>query len=323
MGHNAPLDYRAVFPFQGIPLEIRSNSPAVIKAADKYFGIWSKLDREVIASIAPKPISIIVHPGAQQEKQQAQFVYRVHGDHLLGASGSNILMVQKDCGIALAFVTAEIVEDDIEFQVHILGTIALQLVMMLDRSFIHAGTVVYNDRPIMLLGKGGAGKSTLCYACVREGFQLLAEDASFVSIKNSVRVWNSSKYIHLCTDMAKRFSELAEIPPQIQPNGEIKIAIDVTKLRSDALCLYAENPMICVLERNGCMTSDLEAISAQTLMNYLGKDAEPGYDMNMDHQKMARILSNGEKYQLTIGENIDSAVTLLKKLASSRKFRNL
>jgi hypothetical protein len=48
LGHSAPLDQRATFPLLGVPLEIRSNSSAVIAAAERAFGGWRGLEPEVV-----------------------------------------------------------------------------------------------------------------------------------------------------------------------------------------------------------------------------------------------------------------------------------
>lgn len=314
LGHTAPLDHHALFPFQGIPLEVKSNSPAVIEAAESCFGIWHKLEESLIASISPLPIRIIVHPGEQQQTRQTPFVYRVHSDCFLAAGGSNLLMAQMDPGAAIGFVTPEMVAEDTIFQDNVLMALASHLVMAHDRGPIHAGAVARNGRPVMLLGRSGAGKSTLCYACVREGFQLLTEDATFVSIKSGVRVWSRSPYIHLYPDASQYFPELAEIPPQVQPNGKIKITVDVKALGDDTLCLCAENPVICVLERHDCESSDLEPISSQTLVDTLCRDVESGYDLNKNLHQIAHMLAKGEKYRLVIGKDVNSAVERLKTL---------
>src|SRR4029079_2845816 len=83
LGHTAPLDQRARFPLLGLPLEIRSNSPAVIAAAEQSFGRWRDLAPELIEPSDPLIVDLIVHPAHVNDHcsaSQAQFIQRVHGD---------------------------------------------------------------------------------------------------------------------------------------------------------------------------------------------------------------------------------------------------
>ena len=89
--------------------------------------------------------------------------------------------------------------------------------------------LVRNGRPILLLGRSRSGKSTLCYACLRQGFQLLAEDVVFVSLEPTYRLWGGSSRLHLLPDAPPFFPELATITPQVQANGKVKIGIPLRR----------------------------------------------------------------------------------------------
>ena len=78
LGHTAPLHERARFPLLGVPLELRSNSPAVIAAAERSFGRWRAQEPALIEPIDPLIVSIVVHaePGAGQAQFKTQNSYR-------------------------------------------------------------------------------------------------------------------------------------------------------------------------------------------------------------------------------------------------------
>ena len=61
LGHTAPLDHCASFPLLGVPLEVRSNSPAVIAAAERAFGGWRGLEPELIEDCESCVVNLIVH----------------------------------------------------------------------------------------------------------------------------------------------------------------------------------------------------------------------------------------------------------------------
>lgn len=62
----------------------------------------------------------------------------------------------------------------IEFTVYTLASRALQLVSL------HAACVCRNEAGLLLVGEGGAGKTTLTLHCLLQGMELVAEDAVFV-----------------------------------------------------------------------------------------------------------------------------------------------
>src|SRR5689334_19492571 len=108
LGHTAPLDQCAQFPLLGLPTKFRSNSPAVIAAAEKSFGRWRDLAPELIAPSDSLIVDLVVHPAHNNDHSsipQAQFIQRVHGDWFIASSGANLLTARRDRGQALGFVT--------------------------------------------------------------------------------------------------------------------------------------------------------------------------------------------------------------------------
>ena len=80
LGHTARLDQRAQFPVLGLPLEFRSNSPAVISAAEQAFGRWRDLIPELIEPTDPLIVDLIMHPAHLNEHYsmpQSQFIQRI------------------------------------------------------------------------------------------------------------------------------------------------------------------------------------------------------------------------------------------------------
>ena len=314
LGHTAPLDYRAEFPFQGLPLEVRSNSPTVIEGAEDYLGTWRRLESHQVTSGAPLLIQIIVHPGEPSEEGNGPFIYRVYGDYFLAAQGSNLLMTQVDRGVALGFVTPELVAQKQLFQASVLEGLTMQVIMARDRSPVHAGAVVRQGQPVMLVGPSGVGKSTLCYACLREGFQFLSEDALCVSLQGQVRLWHSLRHLRLGPGAPCFFPELAGLPPQVQPNGKRKISLPVSTWGEDRLCLCAADPVVCLLQRQEARESRLEAVSGDAVIQALSQNLEPGFDLSRRVFEVAQALAQGEKYRLFLGPDLAETVALLKEL---------
>lgn len=313
LGHTAPLSQRTVFPLLGVPVEIASNSPAVIAAAERSFGGWRTLEPERIVPGPPLSVRVIVHPGGPEEEASGRFTYRSHGPWFVAGSGANLLTARVDLGETLGVVTPALVDDDPTFRRDVLEFLALALVSRRDRTPIHAGAVVRNGLAIVLTGRSRAGKSTLCYACVREGFQLLTEEAVYVSTRSRPRLWGNPATIHLLPDARRFFPELAELPIELQPNGKRKLALDVSSLGPDRLCRHADRALVCLLQRTDADASRLEPIDRGAAIESLACNLEPGFDL-FAPDEAAALLAEGGAYRLTVGREPAGAVRLLKQL---------
>jgi hypothetical protein len=367
LGHSAPLDQRATFPLLGVPLEIRSNSPAVIAAAERAFGGWRGLESEVVEPAEPCLVDIIVHaeqrttesplPVANRQLHLANgngastmdsdstnhglrttdyglrtadnghttrttqhappFVQRFHGDSFVASDGASMLMAQRAHGYALAFVTPELVDDEPRLRHHVIELLGLLLAAYRDRLPIHAGAVVRRDRAVLLVGRSTAGKSTLCYACLRDGFQLLAEDVVYVSRRRGLRLWGVPWQIHLLPDAVRHFAELADLPGTHQANGKFKLAVETAAFGADRACRYVERAVVCMVERHAGVSSALEPIDPGIPIAALTHDLESGFDLYGDPRAAAESLVADGAYRLNMGSDLAGAVALLKELTES------
>jgi hypothetical protein len=320
LGHTAPLEHRARFPLLGLPLEFRSNSPAVIAAAEQAFGRWRDLPPDLIEPSDPLTIDLIVHP-AQDDQQrslpQAQFIQRLHGDCFIAASGANLLTARRDHGQALGFVTPELVADSAHFRYNVLECLGLLLASWRDRTPIHAGAVAHAGRVALLVGASGSGKSTLCYACARAGISLLAEDVVYVGMRDRLQLWGNPWRIHLLPDAPQFFPELIDRPVQIQSNGKRKLAVDLAEPDSTLLHCYAERAVVCLVRRHKSHASTLTPIEPQAAATTIRHNREAGFDLYSSAGIIAEALAAGGVYQLNVGSNLSGAVELLRDLLGS------
>ncbi len=320
LGHTAPLDQRARFPLLGLPLEIRSNSPAVIAAAEQSFGRWRDLAPELIEPSDPLIVDLIVHTAHgddQRSTPQAHFIQRVHGDWFIASSGANLLTARRDHGQALGFVTPELVADNAHFRYNVLECLALLLASWRDRAPIHAGAVAHAGRAALLVGPSGSGKSTLCYACARAGLSLLAEDVVYVGRRDRLRLWGNPWRIHLLPDAPRLFPELNDRPVQIQANGKRKLAVDVADLGSALLHCHAERAVVCLVRRHAGHASTLTPIEPQAAVAALSHNLEAGFDLSTGAGVVAEALAAGGAYRLDVGSDLAGAVELLREMLGS------
>ncbi|HET9223259.1 MAG TPA: hypothetical protein VFO07_12185 [Roseiflexaceae bacterium] len=372
LGHTAPLDQRASFLLLGVPLEVRSNSPAVIGAAERAFGGWRGLEPELIEDCEPCVVNLIVHddrrpttddrrptngdengeartaeprpaepstetrdPQNREPRTESQdyglratdyelrtetvtrstpFIMRFHSDCFLGTDGANLLTAQLDRGFALGFVTPELVADESRLRYHALELLALALVSRRDRVPVHAGAIVRRGRAVLLAGRSTAGKSTLCYACLREDFQLLTEDVVYVSLRHGLRLWGVPWQIHLLPDAVRHFGELVDIPSVLQANGKRKLTVEIAAFGMDRARRHVERAAVCVVERASGAASALEPIEPCAAIEVLSGDLESGFDLHGETIACAEALVAGGAYRLRVGSDLAGAVALLREL---------
>ena len=319
LGHKAELVHSATFPLLGVPVEIRSNSVAVIAAAELAFGRWRSLAPELIAPVAPALVEVIVQPAdpALLADEPRPFVHRVHGGRFIASDGVNMLSAQYDQGRALAVIGLELLPREEQLRDNVLRLLALLLVTQHDRVPVHAGAVVHDGLAILLAGRSTAGKSTLSYACLRDGFQLLAEDVVYVSRTPALRLWGLPDLIHLLPDAVGFFPELAEVPAKVQANGKYKLAVETARFGADRAVCHAERAVVCVLERHAAAATRLEPIEPAQAIAVLSGNREPGFDLYEGTSAVAEALAAGGAYRMTVGHDLSSATAALRDLARS------
>jgi hypothetical protein len=317
LGHTAQLTHSARFPLLGVQVEIRSNSAEVIAIAEETFGPWRGLAPELIAPVPPVTVRVVVQRVEQalQAAGPRPFVHRAHGGCFVASDGVNLLTAQYREGHALAFVAPELVQREAQLRYNVLQLLALLLVTQHDRVPVHAGAVVRDGLAILLAGPSTAGKSTLCYACLRDGFQLLAEDVVYVSHSPSLRLWGVPDDLHLLPDAVRFFPELADVQPAVQANGKFKLAVKTARFGADRTTRHSERAVVCLVERHDDAATLLEPIAREQAVAALSQDREPGFDLYDGAERAAGALVARGAYRLTVGHDLSRAAQALRQLA--------
>lgn len=83
-----------------------------------------------------------------------------------------------------------------------LGFIMLQR----DKVAIHGGTIIVNDKAVILTGDRGAGKSTLTTALRLKGHKFISDDVAAVEIDDEIKINHGFPYQKLCKDAMINFN---------------------------------------------------------------------------------------------------------------------
>jgi hypothetical protein len=316
-GFNAQLTHTTTFPLLGKCLQVRTNSTDVLRIAHQTFGHWLLQSDQIASShlIAPATdtlrLDVIAMDGSQDELHP--FTHRLHAHTFIASSGPNMMTAQLDRGHAIAFVTSSLVAKELHLQKQVLDTLGLLLTTQHDREPIHAGGVVWQGKAILFAGKSKAGKSTLCYACVRAGFALLAEDVVYIQRQPELGLWGHSTHIHLLPDAPRFFPELQHTHIEELPNGKTKMAVPVpNQLR------FATQASLCIINRHSESPprhSSVEPLAAEDALAALFEGVDEGFDLYPQARMVAAdLLSRNRAYHLKLGSDLHQTVTLLKQI---------
>ncbi len=222
----AQVSFQKQFSPMGVALLFRTNSLELLAAAEEALSRYpQQKDTD-----APLIIELFVSDHEGRPAPYPPLICRSHG-HLLSLSvgAENSMVSDLQAGYTFGYLTQAMAADQ-AFVRYTFIEAALQAMLGLGRDFvaIHAACVVKDGVSLLLAGASGAGKSTLAYACLKQGFGLLAEDTIQARIRpQGIELWGIPWKLHLLPDNAHLFPELGNLETKRQVNGEWKIEIDV------------------------------------------------------------------------------------------------
>jgi hypothetical protein len=321
LGATAPLAFARDFPLLGIPVRVSSNASRAIELAAASFSVWDGLDAAQVDRDVAVDMRVVVHDAATAGEGAAAwgespFVFRRHGDILVGACGPTVLTIDLAQRRYLAFVPSVALDRDEWYRWHVNG-MARFAVSALDRHPIHAATWLVGDTAVVVVGPPGSGKSTLAFAALRRGFPLLSEEATHVSLAGGLRLWGHTERLTLGADAVTFFPELSDCPPRRLPSGKVKRAFSTAGVA--APLTHAGPLMLCALTGGRTGPPVIEPLSTTERQALLAADADEGFDQFPDiHRRVATALGGAPAYRLSVGADPDAAVAALAQVVDRR-----
>ena len=184
---NTALPLRALYFPLGFPLEIATNSQAVLAAAAQSWGLCRPRfscppltlrlgvigDRSDSLDIPPVPVCRI----------QKNLISTIADAH-------NFVITDLAAGFSFGSVTPQAAESALYLRYHFLEAATLCMVAALRAAPLHAACVIPSGRGMLLCGDSGAGKSTLAFAGARSGWTLVCDDSSYLPLDRTGCVWS-------------------------------------------------------------------------------------------------------------------------------------
>jgi hypothetical protein len=241
-------------------------------------------------------------------------ILRCEGPYLYQASGPDtVMVVDRGAGITFGYLAAATVADAAHLTWHYLWPAVSYHLECRGFAGVHAAAIARHGCGLLLRGRSGQGKTTLTYAATRRGWQAVSEDIVWVDARGATW-WGSPWTFHLLPDARQLFSELSGHGVALQPNGEIKVVVDMESLWPGSTLPKAAAGPVVILERRHGGTSSLVTLDP-TAAHHEWLDGcarherqAPGYD-----QTVADLLSRG-CHRLHLGDDLDAALDLLEPL---------
>ena len=256
-----------VYPL-GFAVVVRSNDAAAISAARQSWpGAEKRFDRpalEIDVGISPATA-----PGLPPEPT---FHARWHLTTIV-ADRLNFASIDGSAGKALIRASESTLADSDYFRWYLLE--AAVYVLLAERALtpLHAACVARDGRGVLLVGESGAGKSTLAFEFARQGWQFVADDASWLARREpGLRILAPTHRVRLRPDSAKLFPELADRPVNVTLQGKQFIDVDIEQVPGIALAGACEASALVFLRRDGTEPAAVNPVSPDEAYRRLAEE---------------------------------------------------
>lgn len=317
-GMTAPLSHQAYFPVLGVPLLVRSNAAAAIRMAEQSFGTWLRLPSHLIDLHDRATMDVVVHADADGSAAALTMpVLRRHGPVYMAGAGANLFATVLAERHAVCFVTPDALADERWYRTHVNAN-GRFVASLVDRVPLHAAAVVRHGTAIVLLGASGVGKSTLCYACARAGFAVLAEEVVHVSRRGGLRLWGDAENVSLEPDVQPWFPELSGLAPTLRADGVRKVMVRLDADTASPL-VHGGRVIVCAIERVGPGRTLAQRLTAADVRSALARPAGQGFDLFADDlPAVADAMAHLPAWRLSVARDLSAAVEAIGHLAEVR-----
>lgn len=207
------------YPF-GFPAVVRTNARCVL---DQFREMWERFKKQHNT----EPIRIDAQLVASDSMEcPPEPSYRIMMPLLMAVADlHNYIMVDLDRCHANLVVSDAAIRHPLYAQYFLLGMPVCCVATTLATP-IHAGCVALEGRGVLLCGDSGAGKSTLSFACARQGWTYVSDDAVYLLNGGTERLVTGDCYkVRFRPAASEFFSEVRGL--QITPRAAGKPSIEL------------------------------------------------------------------------------------------------
>jgi hypothetical protein len=224
--HDVALPLRETFFPLGFPVEVATNSDAVLDAARESWGYLPLIYLE-----SPITLSLAVNEHADP-RMPPRPKFRSHL-HLMSivSDAQNQVVCDFSRGCAAGWITRPVAENTGFLRLRFLESSVMATLVAAHLAPMHVGLVARGGAGIALCGDSFAGKSTLAYACARSGWTFVSDDGTFLLRNRAGRYAVGNPHnIRFRPDAKFLFPELADFEVAPRHNGALGIEARTSEL---------------------------------------------------------------------------------------------
>ena len=313
-----PLNHRKNYLPLGIPVEVLSNSERVVAAADHSFSRYGEPSSRAKPLIS---IKICVDPNFIQPGGRPWPTphYRaLHHLFHLSCGDRNFAVADLKSSTAVGFVTDEMTQDRAFFCVTFLECLFYLLAVHQRLTPVHCSCVSWKGSAILICGVGGAGKSTLAYACGKARMQIVSDDVVHLAQNengNGLVLWGNPWFLRLLPEARALFSELNSIVPESRNGGESYLAVDVEEHCQGGTCVSSQPALLLFPERNPNVSCKLSHLPSGVVLRRLRQDIVlDNQEVVERHDALLSQLAQFPAYRMEYSGHPSSVTELIKTL---------
>ncbi|HLH00018.1 MAG TPA: hypothetical protein VKX49_27155 [Bryobacteraceae bacterium] len=221
----ADLHLRRTFYPLGFPFKLETNSSSVMQAAAEAWNSFAQTCDDA-------PVRLCLETAESQTPLSTPKSIFASREHLLSVYGDAENFMLFDFARAFGFgsITQATAADRPLLRYRFL-TAALLLVEQRWLAPLHGAFIAKNGAGVLLCGDSMAGKSTLSYACCRDGWTYITDDGMSL-VRSRPDLYGVGDYtnLRLREDTRRFFPELANWPAVVRPNGKIAMELQAADL---------------------------------------------------------------------------------------------
>ena len=309
---NASFPLRGLYYPLGFPVEIFTNSSAVLVAARDSWGLFS--------SKFPGP-PLTLHIGVNENPADAPNlpaapVCRIQNNLLVNvADADNFVVCDLNAGFSFGWITQQTAASALYMRYHILEAAVLAMVATLRAAPLHAACVAPFGHGMLLCGDSGAGKSSLAFAGARSGWTFVSDDASYLPLDQDDRmvVGNCHK-IRLRDSGVQLFPEIEGRPVTPRATGKPSIEIPTADMPELLKSNSATVESIIFLNRRDREAPELVAFSREAASSWFNQFLYPNTALHQVQRAAVHRLLHVEIFELRYTD-LDWAIERLETLA--------